>query len=418
MVLNAEKGRPNVATGREVLGYSIPRPFFTEVMIHPESQRGRVAATRIIQILCVCVVCIVLVAGLWPFHAPKNNVSWIAGENGLHFERYGTAVTSNPFHPGGSNGESSCSLEIWLVPGPSRKGTILAFGDAGDSRVSLSLLQVGDDLAIVRYLVDAQGNVTRPWLTIESVFRGGPVFMTVTSGRAGTLVYIDGLLAKASSEFGLERKDLFGRLVLATSTTNNSWTGNVLGLAIYSKELSDEQVSRHFHSWASAQGPALAASEAPEALYLFNERAGKVAHNEHDPDTNLIIPAHYLVLRNPLLQAPWGNYRGRWSAAHYRGYWQDVGINVVGFMPVGFCFVAYFSSVKRWQRPVALAVFLGFILSLTIEVLQALLPTRDSGMTDVITNTAGTALGTMLYRCSLIRHSWTAAVESASSFLS
>jgi hypothetical protein len=117
MVLNAEKGRPNVATGREVLDYSIPGPFSTEVMIHPESQRDRVAATRIIQILCVCVVCIVLVAGLWPFHAPKNNVSWIAGENGLHFERYGTAVTSNPFHPGGSNGESSCSLEIWLYPG-------------------------------------------------------------------------------------------------------------------------------------------------------------------------------------------------------------------------------------------------------------------------------------------------------------
>jgi glycopeptide antibiotics resistance protein len=87
-----------------------------------------------------------------------------------------------------------------------------------------------------------------------------------------------------------------------------------------------------------------------------------------------------------------------------RGYWEGVVlINVIGFIPFGFLFCAYFSLNGRITKPALVTILLGFAVSLTIECLQALLPTRDSGTTDLITNTLGTCIGVWLYRWSFWR---------------
>ena len=78
------------------------------------------------------------------------------------------------------------------------------------------------------------------------------------------------------------------------------------------------------------------------------------------------------------------------------GGWTGALKNVVGFVPLGFFFYAYLSYSIR--RAALVTVILGGAVSLTIEILQAYLPTRDSGMTDLITNTLGAYIGVQSYR--------------------
>ena len=111
----------------------------------------------------------------------------------------------------------------------------------------------------------------------------------------------------------------------------------------------------------------------------------------------MIIPERYLVLQSAFLSLPWRHYHPRWR------HWEDVGINIVGHIPLGF-FVVYFSTVHATGHATAVAILVRFLTSLTIEGLQAYLPTRDSGMNDLITNTLGTGFGVLLHRSSLLQN--------------
>lgn len=353
---------------------------------------GRPAENTLRIVTCILILGGILVAGLWPFHSPANQVSWLKNENGLQFGEHGTVLSAAKFTPPGDPNRNGCSVELWLEPGLSwDSSTILAFYDPQSQR-QLALRQSDLDFELVRRNPDQQARPGGTKLYVDNVFRSGKqVFITVTSGQGQTFAYINGKPARRAPEPALHGEDCSGELVVANSPIeNDSWSGKLRGLAIYGQELTAAQVLEHYRAWTQG-GPGLAARDGVVALYQLQQGRGDRIHSQASSGVDLYIPQRYVVPYEKFLEAPWKEYHPGWS------YWEDVLINVGGFIPLGFVFMAYFVAAGRVRRAALRAVCIGTLASLTIEILQAFLPTRDSGLTDVVTNTFGTGLGVMLY---------------------
>lgn len=351
---------------------------------------------RIPGLVCLSLLCVILALGLWPFHRPKNEVAWLGKENGLRFGGYGTILSSGTFQMAGSQDEASSSLEIWLQPGlTSDSNTFLSFSTP-QNPLQFTLHQYFSYLILNR---ENRGDQHRTEVIgIDGVFNQiKPVFITITSGTQETAMYVDGALARAFPGFQLG-KDFTGQLVIGTSPlTADGWPGQLLGLAIYHQELSREQVLKHYETWTTHGVPERIGNERIVALYLLNEHAGSVVHNAFRPGIDLYIPQRFSLLHQVFLKPFWKEYQPGW------GYWIDLLLNVVAFIPLGFFFCSYWSAVRPIIRPALAATVLGLAVSLTIEILQSYLPTRSSGTTDLFTNTLGTFLGVRLYGSKVAR---------------
>jgi VanZ like protein/concanavalin A-like lectin/glucanase superfamily protein len=333
----------------------------------------------------------ILVAGLWPFHAPRNQVSWLNQQNGVRFGKHGSIVSANPFKAHVSQGDHSCSLEIWLKPSRiDTGGMILAFYWPESRVVPFALRQYRSRLVLERGF---QGRIDEKAVKyFADVFKvQKPVLVTITSSNADTATYVDGTLVNKVRGFTFSNLDLTGQLIVGNApSTAYSWSGEVKGLAVYDRELSAVEVSQSFVDWTEGSQLDSVKSENLVARYHFDEGNGNIVHNQVNSATDLLIPERFFVLHAQFLELPWDEFHPGWS------YWKNIGINVVGFIPLGFFFYAYFSQLRKSGNPAGLTIALGFAVSLTIEVLQSFLPTRDSGMTDLFTNTFGTALGVVL----------------------
>ena len=285
------------------------------------------------------------------------------------------------------------SVEVYIQPGSEPgdyTGRILSFYDGrGTENFVLTQWRTG---LILQKEIQHLPEETYPKIGIRDALpKGVKRLFTITSGPEGTTVYIDGKPAEKRARFSLslEKRGSPGWLILGNSPSGKRpWHGSLLGLAIYDRLLTREQVLDHFGVWEKSAASSLAGEEGIVALYPFDDRPGGRARNlAAGPD--LTVPSELAVLQKNVLVPPWRDFRLTSS------YLMDVATNILGFIPFGFFLSAYL-RVRR-DRPshsiLLLCTLAACLTSLSIELLQVYLPTRSSQFTDVICNTLGAGIG-------------------------
>src|SRR5579863_1730635 len=152
--------------------------------------------------MCVSVIGITLTLGLWPFHSPANEIAWLPGTAGLRLGRPATLSGFNDFKQRTLPGDGA-SVEVWLQPGSMwDSGTFLSLYRPEGPRV-FSLRQAQTDLE-VRLDNPGQDRTEMVEFQVPNVFRETvPVFLAITSGSEGTLVYKNGRLVGRAQDFRL-----------------------------------------------------------------------------------------------------------------------------------------------------------------------------------------------------------------------
>jgi VanZ family protein len=361
------------------------------------SERKSVApGTRILPLSCFLLTAILLVIALWPFDPfPRNEVTWLPG-HGVEFGDHGIIFSPGFLEPGASRTKAFCSLAIRLQPRVAylnNSGTLLVFYTPEDPS-QFRLMQYRDELLIRRDRRDDKNHLKTIEIELEHVFlRDEPVSFTITSGPDGSVAYRNGVWAGASKRMGLSCVGFSGQLILGNSAvSDNPWLGKLFDVAIYDRGLTPEEVARDYAmSTSSPAQQESASNRGMIARYSFTGGPGKTIQSATGSAPALFIPEVFRILHKKILMMPWEESPDKLDL-------RDIVINIVGLVPFGFLLFTYLGEQLHWKRAALLTVLAGAALSFTIEVLQGFIPSRDSGVLDIITNSFGTYLGVLLFR--------------------
>jgi Glycopeptide antibiotics resistance protein len=351
----------------------------------------------VLKILVAACIFTLLVITLWPFNPwPRNEVSWLDHEDGLRLCSHGTILSVAQFPNEAGAEDEPFSLEFWMVPWRDEGSTAMFAFYAPENPGQLVVRQEGLDVSVSHTASEREGKNPHPLVARQVIAPNKRTLVTVTAGPKGSTLYVNGQAQSTSQSFGLSRKNLTGEFVIGTSPVENEpWCGILRGIAIYQNELTAQEVASHYKMWLSNRKDSTIDKGSVSALYLFRERSGTLVRNEIQPGVDLRIPRQYMIWKRNVMLPPWKEFRPEWT------YVRDLIWNVLGFIPLGLILYPYFQVALGSKRPQLMSYLTGAVLSLVIEILQSFLPFRGSGWTDVITNSAGTALGASMYYSSV-----------------
>lgn len=351
--------------------------------------------TKLLTITTLIIFAVMLYAGLRPkgFRL-HNDVSWMAGTNGVHFGRRGIAYTENQTGPNASLPDSlSMELAIKAPEKNSRMSPTVLSLWSDDSPESILLFQWKNSLIVEKRDVHFFRDKVAHFGT--SLEYGKKCVIAITSCRAGgTILYVNGVLAQSSSAFSLcNEHGVLWRLAIGNSSNARyPWHGDLYSLSIYRGIFSADVVRERYRQWTATNTAPL--SQGAIAIYPFDERSGAVAHDRTGLFGDLQIPNILRIPQKEVLTMPWKDFK--WDKSNF----VDDFINFIGFIPFGFFFFALLWSMDGidGRRSFIIVILTGSGISLFFELVQVYMPTRSSQMSDLILNTLGTLAGILLFK--------------------
>jgi hypothetical protein len=329
-----------------------------------------------------------------------NGVSRLDGRDGIRFDRYGIVYAKSVSLPARPSDAKADALTIELALKP------LAENNDGHFRFLL-LLHGGDDAEQLivgqwrSWLVimngdDYDAKRRRARISVDTLTPAEERFVTITSGDDGTAVFIDGQPAKYNRDLYLrvpgEGKPI--QLVLGNSIYGrHPWAGEIYGLAYYDHVRSESDIRQHFQSWTREHSFAFARQLNPAGLYVFDEGQGRRVVDHAKGKQDLTIPAQMTILTKEFLAPAFGN------TEYNLLLYQDMVINITGFIPMGFLLSTLLWHMRghAFTRRLLIVMLVCGLISLTIEIAQAWIPSRSSQMLDFILNTLGAGAGVILH---------------------
>lgn len=341
-----------------------------------------------------------------------NDVAWLDKKNGVRFDRHGIAHTQTvaPALSHRPPDNLPFSIEFAIKP--------LASSDDGHFRFIL-LLHGGDDAEQLvvgqwrSWLVmmngdDYDARQKRARIALNVLQMQKERLVTITSSENGTAVFIDGQLTK-------KKEDLILKVPIATKETRlvlgnsiygrHPWVGEIYGLAYYDQALPEPAIQDHFRQWSRERSFRFDPHQNPAGLYLFNEGQGREIGDHAGGQHDITIPDRMAILTKEILAAEFGDAR------YNRLLFQDMAINIAGFIPMGVLLAALLWHANRrdLRKQLLLVILTCGAISLMIELAQAWIPSRSSQLLDFILNMLGAGIGVIghsVYRNYLIRTSF------------
>lgn len=354
-------------------------------MSHPNSAR---AWKRLLGITSLLATALIFAATLWPFNPkPENRARWIPDSKGIEFRRRGMLTSSAPLAGISEAADAACTIELVLEATRSDAlGLILGFYTP-ELPGNFQVRQYGDGILLFRNFHDAEGRLRRAEMDVDHVLpKGQQVVITLTSGPKGTVAYLNG---KRVEGYGVYHfcGNLTGDLILGSSPVEyDPSSAKIFGLAFYDKVLTPAEILENAGRWKDGEFAGWSRAGVV-GRYLFRERQGREITEQAGALPPLLIPEHFGIPHKRWFRPFWKEY----FPTHE--YAMDVLRNILGFIPLGFIFFTYFRIGRASGKAAGISIALGALTSFTVEFLQYFVPQRESGTTDIITNTLGTAIG-------------------------